>query len=243
MESKELFSEIRTFCADNADEKLVEKYSRYFKEGFDSYGVNGELLQSKAKEIAERKGFDLNSALEVSRLLIPSGKYEEASFAYLLTNHFKKQFDFATFKAIEEWFQLGIANWGHTDVISSELVSYFIENRIVDLKNFESWKESRYKFQRRAVPVSFIKPFKKGLSVDVLLDFIDSMMMDNERVVHQGLGWFIRECWKKDPEKVELFLHKWKNDAARLIFQYATEKMTKEYRVQFRKEKKKVTKH
>ena len=78
---------------------------------------------------------------------------------------------------------------------------------------------------------------KKGLEVSTILAYIDSMMLDNERVVHQGLGWLIRECWNKQPEVVENFLHKWKATAPRLIFQYATEKMSKEYRVQFRKPK------
>jgi 3-methyladenine DNA glycosylase AlkD len=63
-------------------------------------------------------------------------------------------------------------------------------------------------------------------------------MTDKERVVHQGLGWFLREAWKRYPEPVEEFLMKWKDTAARLIFQYATEKMSKEYREKFRRTKK-----
>ena len=63
------------------------------------------------------------------------------------------------------------------------------------------------------------------------------MMMDPEREVHQGLGWFLREAWKKQPEPTELFLLKWKNTAPRLIFQYATEKMTPEGKQKFRKQK------
>ena len=50
-------------------------------------------------------------------------------------------------------------------------------------------------------------------------------MMDPERVVQQGLGWFLRETWKKHPKAVEAFLLEWKDRSPRLIFQYATEKM------------------
>ena len=132
----------------------------------------------------------------------------------------------------------GVNNWAITDAISGELIPYFIKQKIVTLDDFVTWRDAANKFQRRAVPVSLIKPFKAGFELMPLLEFIDPLMMDTERVVHQGLGWFLRECWKKQPEPVEEFLHKRKNDAARLIFQYATEKMTKEYRQQFRKEKK-----
>jgi 3-methyladenine DNA glycosylase AlkD len=68
-------------------------------------------------------------------------------------------------------------------------------------------------------------------------NFIDPMMMDPEREVHQGLGWFLREAWKKQAEPTELFLMKWKNSAPRLIFQYAIEKMTPDQKQEFRKEK------
>lgn len=238
MDPRLLFDEIRNYCLSKADEKIVEKYSRYFKEGFDAYGLNSEQMHAKTDEIVAREGFNLALALQTAELLIPTGKYEETSFAYLLTYNCKKEFTKSTFKAVEKWFELGITNWGHTDVICSELTPYLISNKIVGLNDFKDWRTAKNKYQRRAVPVSFIKPFKAGFELKSLLDFIDPLMMDNERVVHQGLGWFLRECWKKQPEPVEEFLHKWKNDAARLIFQYATEKMTKEYRQQFRKEKK-----
>jgi 3-methyladenine DNA glycosylase AlkD len=70
-----------------------------------------------------------------------------------------------------------------------------------------------------------------------LLEFIRPMMLDPERVVHQGLGWFLREAWKKQPKPVEAFLLEWKDTAPRLIFQYATEKMTAAARARFRREK------
>ena len=29
-----------------------------------------------------------------------------------------------------------------------------------------------------------------------LFAFIEPLMLDSERMVHQGLGWFLREAWK-----------------------------------------------
>jgi 3-methyladenine DNA glycosylase AlkD len=70
-----------------------------------------------------------------------------------------------------------------------------------------------------------------------LLEFLRPLMMDEERVVHQGAGWFLREAWKQDPKPVEAFLLEWKDRAPRLIFQYATEKMTPAARARFRRGK------
>ena len=63
--------------------------------------------------------------------------------------------------------------------------------------------------------------------------FIEPMMHDPAREVHQGLGWFLRETWKKQPEVAEQFLLRFKDTAPRLIFQYATEKMTAEGKERF----------
>jgi len=239
MQPQQLFEDIRAYCLLHQNEAIVSKYARYFKEGYDAYGLSQELVEEKSKAILSQPEVNLGFVLSTSRLLIASGKYEETSFAYLLTKSFIKEFDRTTFDEIQEWFSIGIINWAHTDVIGSELLTHFVREQIVSLKDFECWRLAGNKFQRRAVPVAFIKPFKEGYALKPLLDFVDALMLDQERVVHQGLGWFLRECWKKQPQPVEAFLHKWKNDAARLIFQYATEKMSKEYRQQFRKERKK----
>jgi 3-methyladenine DNA glycosylase AlkD len=67
--------------------------------------------------------------------------------------------------------------------------------------------------------------------------FIEPLVMDPEREVHQGIGWFLREAWKLKHTETELFLMKWKDKAPRLIIQYATEKMTPNEKLRFRRSK------
>jgi 3-methyladenine DNA glycosylase AlkD len=62
-------------------------------------------------------------------------------------------------------------------------------------------------------------------------------MKDNERVVHQGMGWFLREAWKLQKEPTESYLLKYKDVSPRLIFQYACEKMTADNKLRFKKSK------
>ncbi|MBN2314952.1 MAG: DNA alkylation repair protein [Sedimentisphaerales bacterium] len=108
------------------------------------------------------------------------------------------------------------------------------------MENLSGWRMATNKYQRRAVPVAMLILLKSTNDYAPLFDFIDPLMMDGERVVHQGLGWFLREAWKIKKKPTETFLLKWKNDAARVIFQYATEKMTPEQKKRFKKEKKKA---
>ena len=230
--------DILAYCKANADEALVKKYSRYFKEGgYDAYGVSYPLLQAKVSAILAEPGIDLPFVLQASRLLIPGTKYEEASFALMLVKALKKQYTADTFKEIGYWFSIGIRNWAHTDALCSEILSVFLLKKLIPYGELESWKIGINKFQRRAVPVSLIKLIKETRSVSEYLYFIESLMMDKEREVHQGVGWFLREAWKIEPAPVEEFLMKYKDTAPRLIFQYATEKMTPAKKERFRRKK------
>mgnify|MGYP000863686951 CR=1 FL=1 len=237
MDSNTLFNEIRTFFSQNANPENAERYKRYFREGFDAYGVAQELMFAKVKETTKADYFSKPLAFELCRLLVPTGKYEETSFAAAMFIEMKKQFDRSYFDEVSHWFDIGIENWAHTDYICGDIFAQLWKKEIITLDDLSSWRISDRKFKRRAVPVSMLKLLKLTKDFEPLLEFINPMMMDTERVVHQGLGWFLREAWKRQPEPIEEFLLKWKNSAPRLIFQYATEKMDKEYRLKFRKEK------
>ena len=233
-----LHSDIISFCKAHADEALVKKYSRYFKEGgYDAYGVSYALLQDKVKSILENPEIDLAFVMKLSRLLIPGSKYEEASFALMLVKAMKKQYKPETFNEIGDWFNIGIRNWAHTDALCSEIISVFLLKKIVDYNEIGNWKLGANRFKRRAVPVSLIKLMKETRKVSEYVEFIEPLMMDEEREVHQGIGWFLREAWKIEPAPVEAFLLKYKDTAPRLIFQYATEKMTPAEKERFRRKK------
>jgi 3-methyladenine DNA glycosylase AlkD len=236
MNAPELIHEIRTFCRANADPAIVQKYARYFKEGYNGYGLPAGVFMAKVKELLGSGSLGMDIVLEASRELIAGEKYEEPSFAMQLLKGFSKQFSRETFFRIEAWFPIGIRNWAHTDGLCSELLTPMLMKGIFSMEDLSGWRSSSFPFQRRAVPVCLIKQAKKCSDIHPYLDFLDPMMKDKERVVHQGLGWFLREAWKVHPGPVEAFLLKWKEDAARLIFQYATEKMAKEERGRFRRE-------
>ena len=237
MKAKDLCEEIRSFCRANADDAVVKKYSKYFKEGYDAYGVSREKLDAKVKSLLSNKEINMKLVLTASRQLVKSGKYEETSFAIRLLKGFSKQFDAGTFAQIEKWFQIGVINWAHTDGICGELISHFLEKDIVQLEALSDWRTAKNRFQRRAVPVALIDRLKSATDYAALFAFVEPLMLDPERVVHQGLGWFLREAWKLKRKQTEVFLLKWKNDAPRLIFQYATEKMTANEKKRFKKDK------
>ena len=230
-----LFNDIRFYCSANANDEIVQKYSRYFSGGYDAYGLSLDQLEEKVLDILEAETTTFDLVLKTSRLLVKSPKYEETSFAILLTKAFAGEFSPGIFNEIGKWFETGITNWAHADVISGELLVIFLKKKLVTLTAFGEWIQAKNKFQRRAVPVTLIKLLKATEDFQPLFDFIEPLMADTEREVHQGVGWFLREAWKLQPAITEQFLLKWKDTAPRLIFQYATEKMSAEGKKKFRK--------
>lgn len=232
----ELFIELRQYCIDNADEGLVKKYSRYFKGGYDAWGLSQALMDAKKEEFKQRKVLTFDLIFETAPLLMKSGKYEETSFALVMLLQLVKDFDHSVFKKLEQWFSIGITNWAHADMLGMIMLPKFLSQNVVNKEDFIPWIKSGYKFQRRCVPVTFIK-LLKTTPLEELLSIIDPLMKDSEREVHQGVGWFLREAWKLFPEKTEKYLMKYKDIAPRLIFQYACEKMTSENKLRFKKAK------
>ena len=232
-----LYADLLAFCKANSDEAIVKKYARYFKEGHDAYGVKFPLMQEKLQSVMAEYSPDIETVLETSRLLLKGTKYEETSFALMMVKALKKSYTPETFIEIGHWFNIGIRNWAHCDALCSEILSVFLLKKIVDYKALAGWRNSTNKFQRRAVPVALIKLLKETPDHREFYSFIEPLMMDPAREVHQGCGWFLRESWKIQPVPAEEFLLKYKDTAPRLIFQYATEKMSPAGKERFRRTK------
>lgn len=238
-EIQRLVSRIRGFCEANSDPKLIAKYGKYFREGYDAYGVSGELKSEESGKILSeyRDYLGFSGFLDLGDTLMASGKYEEAFFAIGFVVSFKEEFSRNTLDRIGNWFDGKVVNWAVSDSLCGDVLSPLLAQSIVSLEDFDSWRTAANRFKRRAVPVTMLILLKSEFECGRLLEFIRPMMTDDERVVHQGLGWFLRELWKKSPAETERFLLQWKDTAARLIFQYATEKMTAEQKGRFRRTK------
>jgi len=229
--------EIRGFLKKNADDKIVQKYARYFNEGYDAYGIDKDKFSQKREEWFKscQKNLTEDELLALCENLIKTGKYEEASVALDFFIRLKKNYNKRLFGVIGKWFQKYIVNWAHSDWACGDILYFFIKEKVVSLKELMEWTESSSKWKRRAVPVTLVKLVSKDDYIKEGLSVARKLILDPERVVHQGVGWLLRETWKKAPEKVEDFLYKWKDKAPRLIIQYATEKISKEKRKKFRR--------
>jgi 3-methyladenine DNA glycosylase AlkD len=235
---QEILQDVDAACRQLADPKLAAKYERYFSEGYDAYGVRHDAPaweERKRAWFAKYQDLGLSGFLELGKALFATGKYEHGALAVWFLIQFRDRIGPRAFAGIGKWFDGGVRNWAHSDVICGELLSRRLESGDVGLEALTGWRKSPHKFKRRAAPVAMLGLLKKPENVRPLLEFLRPLMMDPEKVVQQGLGWFLREAWKRQPKPVESFLAEWKDTAPRLIFQYATEKMSAAERQRFRR--------
>jgi len=232
-----ILKQAEDYFRQHANPELVAKYSRYFKEGYDAYGIADEELDTLVKQVeAAHPDFPLGQILELGLLLFQTGKYEAGSLAIRLLNRKKVEFDHQTITGLKDWFDRGVTNWGHSDYLSTITIPWLYDKALAFPSDMLVWLTSGSRWTRRAVPVSFIS-LKKSTAPQELFAVTESLMLDPERVVHQGMGWFLREIWKLHPKPVEDLLFQYHNTAARLLIQYATEKMTPAQKARFRKDK------
>jgi 3-methyladenine DNA glycosylase AlkD len=234
-----LFNEIRAACEAHADPARAAKYARYFVEGYDAYGIDFKSAawrQLLNAWLEKHRAAGLAFFLELGDLLVRTGKYEEASVAIVLVSKLREEYTPDAFAHLGTWFHGGIRNWAHNDVLCGEVLQDFLIRAVVPLDALSEWRASEHKYRRRAVPVMMLGLLDKTADYRPPLGVIRPMMLDAEKVVQQGLGWFLREAWKRNPRVVEPFLLEYKNTAPRLIFQYATEKMTPAQKNRFRRD-------
>lgn len=231
-----LLRTVEKYCLAHEDPVLVDKYAHYYSEGYDAYGLTDEQVHELRDKVLSEHPLSCNEYAEAGWHLFATGKYEFGSIAVLTLETYKDSFDTTTFQWIKKWLDKGVENWAHTDNICTKLIAVLLEKEIISMQDFADWRTCESRWTRRAVPMSLM-PLRKTAEPMALLDFIEPMITDKDRVVHQGLGWFLRELWKLHNTEVEDFLVKHKQDCDRLIMQYATEKMSDELKKRFRRDK------
>ena len=235
------FKEIRDFCEANSDPEIIKKYQKYFKTGYDGYGIDDKAFKHQIEIWFERwkEEMTIENYLDLGDELMKSGRFDEKHVAINFIKSSRQDFSKETFYRVSNWFDYGINNWATTDVLCMLVMSSLLFDKVIDFNDLKSWINSDSEWKRRAVPVALIELDKltKDLKPFESIELVEPLMLDNSEYVQKGIGTLLRGLWKKYPADIEIFLMKWKDKCGRLIIQYSTEKMDKEYRKKFRKSK------
>lgn len=233
--------EIRSFCETNSNPDIIKKYQRYFKEGYDGYGIDDKIFKEQIDKWTEewKDEMTIESYLTLGDELMKNGRFDEKHVAINLLKSRRKDFSQGTFIWIGNWFNYGINNWATTDVLCMLVLSSLLFDKVIGFDDLKTWINAESEWKRRAVPVALVELDKltKDLKPFESIELVEPLILDDSEYVQKGIGTLLRGLWKKYPADIEIFLMKWKDKCGRLIIQYSTEKMDKEYRKKFRKNK------
>jgi len=233
--------EIRNFCETNSDPAIIKKYQKYFKEGYDGYGIDDKLFRNQIEVWIKlwKDEMTIDSYLNLGDELMKIGRFDEKHVAINFLKSCRTAFTKETFNRVGNWFDTGVNNWATTDVLCMIILSSMLIDKVISFKDLKTWGNAESEWKRRAVPVALVELDKltKDLKPVEAIELVEPLILDDSEYVQKGIGTLLRGLWKKFPDDIEDFLMKWKDQCGRLIIQYSTEKMDKEYRKKFRKSK------
>lgn len=140
-------------------------------------------------------------------------------------------------EVMKKWIER-VENWEHADALS-HLYSLLLE-RFPDrvLPTLKKWNASKKPWKQRVSIVSLIyyaSPKRKAPPVKLVLEMVEPLIASKDAYVRKAVGWTLRESFKLYPKETYAFLKKHIRELSTVSFSYATEKVTKEQKVELKR--------
>ena len=133
-------------------------------------------------------GLGLGGFMKAGEILLASGRYEEASMAIRFVKEMGEQFDGRMAARLAGYFQAGIRNWGHTDVLCGEVIAPPLASGRIGLAELADRRVSKAKSDggRPVAMLGLLREAGDGPAAGVPRP----MMMDPERGSIRGSAGF-----------------------------------------------------
>lgn len=214
---REIYRFVEHYFWDHENPLLMIRNSRLYQEGYDAYGLSDEELRQIKYQVLDKFELSPLELAELGTIFIRTGKFEFGSLAILLLKKHRPRLTREIFEIVSTWFDKGVENWSHCDLLATKILPVCLELGIATLEDFESWRTKESKWARRAAILTLIYLIRNGAEPQSLLDFTEPLIKDRERQVQQALGRFLSKLKENHPEIVEEFLHTHKTRIPRLL--------------------------
>ena len=237
-----IINEIKNHLKDNAPPLTKEQKSRMYKiinsdnPNFVGYGNKHSDIEKFVREIHNKFNLAYDGASKIFKSLIKSHIHDEKVAGIFLLNRFKKDFNEKTVDMILETIPKNFDSWAITDTTMIRGIGPYLArsgNEKLAEKTIGIWSNSENIWVRRAALVILLKIImvKKDFNSDYVFKLIEKRRKDPEDYIHKGIGWLLKTCSNYKPEIIFNYLMKNKERLSRLILRYASEKLSKERRV------------
>ena len=138
MEDKSiLYKEIFTYCEkyffDHENPVLAIKNAKFYKEGYDAYGLEDIELKELKYEILDRYELTPTELAELGSLFMRTGKFEFATLAISLLKKHRPRLTREVYEIVKTWFDQWVENWFHADMLCTKITPVFLELKLATL--------------------------------------------------------------------------------------------------------------
>ena len=198
--------------------------SGFFKTGPGQYGA-GDVFAGVRVPVLRRlaKEFKSLPLPQVERLL-HSAIHEERLTALLILVLRAGRADAATRKRIYDLYLANtryINNWDLVDLSAPHLVGVHLEDK--SRKPLDRLARSKSLWERRIAILATFHFIRQNDFADTL-EIAESLLADQEDLIHKAVGWMLREVGKRDQPALEGFLDKFQRIMPRTMLRYAIER-------------------
>jgi 3-methyladenine DNA glycosylase AlkD len=191
-----------------ADPRQAAVLARFFKTGPGEYGEGDLFLGIKVPTQRKVAGEFYDLPMAEALQLLHSEYHEERLTALLIL---VRQFAKADTKQRRDIFKLYLANteqinnWDLVDLSAPQIVGDFLEDK--SRKPLYRLAKSKSLWERR---ISILATFAFIRCEDFAdtLKIAESLLADQEDLIHKAVGWMLREVGKRNQQTEEVFLKK-----------------------------------
>jgi 3-methyladenine DNA glycosylase AlkD len=218
-----------------ASPELVVLQQRFFKTGPGQYGESDVFLGIKVPPVRALAKQHRDVALDTITTLLHSKYHEERLFALLLLMQFYER---ATDKDRIAAFDLyldstsHINNWDLVDVSSPHIVGRHLADR--PRRVLHRMAKSTSRWERRIAIISTLY-FIRGNDFADTFSIANTLLHDEQDLMHKAVGWMLREVGKRDLEAEDTFLLQHYQNMPRTMLRYAIERFPEQRRQQYLK--------
>jgi 3-methyladenine DNA glycosylase AlkD len=217
-------SDIRNQLEELSDAAIAEHSQRFFKTGLGQYGEGDVFIGIRVPVLRRVAKANRELSLGDAELLLRSAIHEERLLALLvLVLQFEKG-DAPTRKAIYKLYCSNmqyVNNWDLVDSSSHQIVGGYLRDR--SKRPLHQLAKSGNLWKRRVAIISTLAYIKDG-EFDETLAIAETLLHDEEDLIHKAVGWMLREVGNRDRSVEESLLKRHYRDMPRTMLRYAIEK-------------------
>ncbi len=233
-ERKWVVSRFKSLSKPGGDKKMQE----YMGSPYPVLGLSTPQMRELHKEFRSKHGsFRVAEVNALAKEMWSGETFEEKSFSIGLLGRNREILNATSWKLMDGFVDEAIG-WALSDGLAAGPVGTYVRTHPAKFKELLKWTKSKHFWRRRASTYA-LNDFVGAGELDKPFELLKELLYDKEFWVQRAVGTWLRECWKKDKKKTEVFMRKHVRGMPPVTITVATERAPKSYREELRRKSKK----